>query len=105
MAADNIDFDRSNQFGQEVKAYLNALRKVNQDGPNILQSMIHMIANDGSQLADFQELVDKGIYPTTADAQASYNELASINAKLVSNDSQTNIDAAIKQVCAKHGII
>src|SRR6056297_1478635 len=105
MAADNIDFDRSNQFGQEVKAYLNALRKVNQDGPNILQSMIHMIANEGAVEADFQELVDKGIYPTTADAMASYNELASVNSKLTSDTSQTNIDAAIKQVCAKHGVI
>lgn len=105
MASTNIDFDRANQFGQEIKAYLNALRKVNQDGPNILQSIIHMVDGDGSDPTHFAELVTKGIYPTNEDAHAGYNELASINAKLTSDASQTNIDAAIKQVCAKHGII
>lgn len=105
MAATNIDFDRSNQFGQEIKAYLNALRKVNQDGPNILEAIVHMVDGDGSQAAHFAELVSKGIYPTNEDAQASYNEIASVNAKLTSDTSQTNVDAAIKQICAKHGII
>jgi len=105
MAATNIDFDRSNQFGQEIKAYLNALRKINQDGPNILQAIIHMVDGDGSQEAHFAELVSSGIYPTNADAMASYNELASVNAKLTTDSSVTSVDAAIKQVCAKHGII
>ena len=105
MASTNIDFDRSNQFGQEIKAYLNALRKANQDGPNILTAIVHMVDGDGSQEAHFAELVAKGIYPTTADAMASYNEIASVNAKLTTDGSVTSVDAAIKQVCAKHGII
>jgi ribonuclease HII len=105
MAATNIDFDRANQFGQEIKAYLNALRKVNQDGPNILTAIVHMVDGDGSDPTHFAELVTKGIYPTNEDAQASYNELASINAKLTTDESVTSVDAAIKQVCSKHGII
>jgi hypothetical protein len=105
MASTNIEFDRANQFGQEIKAYLNALRKVNQDGPNILASIVHMVDGDGSQAAHFAELVSLGIYPTNEDAMASYNELASVNAKLTTDSSVTSVDAALKQVCAKHGII
>lgn len=105
MAADNIPFDRSNQFGQEIKALLNAYRKVNQDGPNILQAMQHMIDGDGSDKDHFAEMVTLGIYETTDDAKASYDELASINGKLTTDGSVTSVDAALKQVCAKHGII
>lgn len=105
MAATNIPFDRSNQFGQEIRALLLAYRKVNEDGPNILEAMGHMIDGDGSDVAHFAEMVTLGIYENTTDAKASYDELASVNAKLTSNTSQTNVDAALKQVCAKHGII
>lgn len=105
MAATNIDFDRSNQFGQEIKAYLNAIRKVNQDGPNILATIVHMVDGDGTAEAHFAELVANGIYPTNADAMASYNELVSINLKMTTDASVTSVDAAMKQVCAKHGII
>ena len=105
MAASDINFDRANQFGQEIKAYLNALRKVNEDGPKIMQAIIYMVDGDGSDPTHFANLVGKGIYPSNKDAIASYNELASINAKLTQDSAQTNIDAAIKQVCSKHGII
>lgn len=122
MAPTNTPFDRSNQFGQEIKALLNAYRKVTDDGPLVLEAMSHMIDGDGSDVAHFAEMVTLGIYETTADAKASYDELASSNAK-VTNDSMTlddslvtdngngthtvttNVNAALKQVCAKHGII
>lgn len=105
MAVTNIPFDRSNQFGQEIKALLNAYRKVNADGPLILQAMSHMIDGDGSDAAHFTEMVTLGIYETTAHAKASYDELASVNGKLTTDGSVTSVDAALKQVCAKHGII
>lgn len=105
MAATNIPFDRSSQFGQEIKALLTAYRKVNQDGPNILEAMAHMIDGDGTDVSHFTEMVTLGIYDNTADAKASYDELASVNAKLTTDGSVTNVDAALKQVCAKHGII
>lgn len=105
MAATNIPFDRSNQFGQEIKALLNAYRKANQDGPNILGAMAVMIDGDGSDVSHFAEMVTLGIYENTTDAKASYDELASVNGKLTTDGSVTNVDAAIKQVCAKHGII
>lgn len=105
MANTSIQFDRANQFGQEIKAVLNAIRKVNDDLPKVLESIIHMVDGDGSQAAHFAPLVTLGIYPTNEMAQASYNELASVNAKLTTNASVDNVDAAMKQVCAKHGII
>ena len=105
MAATNIPFDRSNQFGQEIKALLNAYRKVNQDGPLILSAMAHMIDGDGTSDTHFTEMVTLGIYDNTTDAKASYDELQSVNAKLTTDASVTSVDAALKQVCAKHGII
>ena len=105
MPANDINFDRENQFGQEIKAYLNALRKVNQDGPNIVQAIIYMIDGDGSDPTHFAKLVGEGIYPSNKDANESYNELAGVIAKLTQDTSHTKIDAAIKQVCSKHGII
>lgn len=105
MASTNIEFDRSNQFGQEIKALLNAYRKVNQDGPNIIAHMVHVIDGDGSQLSHFQGLVDLGTFPTTDDAMAAYNELASVNAKLTTDASVSSVDAALKQVCDKFGVI
>lgn len=105
MAATNIPFDRSHQFGQEIKALLNAYRKVNQDGPNILQAMSHMVDGDGSDPSHFTEMVTLGISENTSDAKASYDELASVNGKLTTDGSVTSVDAALKQVCAKHGII
>ena len=105
MASTDINFDRSNQFGQEIKAYLNAVRKCNDDGQKIIDAIVHMVDGDGSAAAHFAELVTKGTFPTNEDAQAMYNELASLNAKLTTDSSVTSVDAAMKQICAKTGII
>jgi hypothetical protein len=105
MAATNIPFDRSNQFGQELKALLNAYRKAVTDGPIILEAMSHMVDGDGTDAAHFTELVTLGIFETTADAKASWDELQSANAKVTTDNSVTNVKAALLQVCAKHGII
>lgn len=105
MSNTSIQFDRANQFGQELKAYLNAVRKVNSDGPKILEAIVHMVDGDGSSATHFAPLVTLGIYPSNEMAQASYNELASVNAKLTTDGSVSSVDAAMKQVCAKHGII
>lgn len=105
MAATNIPFDRSNQFGQEIKALLNAYRKVVTDGPIVLAAMAQMVDGDGSDVSHFTEMVTLGIYENTADAKASYDELASANSKAATNASVDNVQAAYLQVCSKHGII
>lgn len=105
MAATNIPFDRSNQFGQEIKALLNGYRKVVTDGPVILSAMSHMVDGDGTDVSHFTEMVTLGIYENTADAKASWDELQSVNAKLTTDSSVTNVQAALLQVCAKHGVV
>lgn len=105
MAVTNIPFDRANQFGQEIKALLNGYRKVVTDGPIVLAAMATMIDGDGSSDTHFAEMVTLGIYETNADAKASYDELASVNAKLSTDASVTSVQAALLQVCSKHGII
>lgn len=105
MAATNIPFDRSNQFGQEIKSLLNAYRKVTDDGPDILQSLTHMIDGDGSDASHYQVMVDNGIFSTTTDAMEAFNELAAANAKVTTDDSVSGVQAALRQCCAKFGII
>ena len=105
MAATNITFDRSNQFGQEIKALLNAYRKVVTDGPLILEAMSHMVDGDGTQAAHFAELVTLGIFPTNADAKSSWDELQSANGKLTTDASVTNVKTALLQAVAMHGVI
>jgi hypothetical protein len=105
MATTNIEFDRSNQFGQEIKALLNAYRKAVTDGPILLAALAHMVDGDGTSATHFDEPVAQGIFPTNADAKASWDELQSANAKLTTNNSVTDVQAALLQVCAKHGII
>jgi len=105
MASTNIPFDRNNQFGQEIKALLNSYRKVVTDGPLILASMSQMLDGNGSDVSHFAEMVALGIYENTTDAKASYDELASVNFKMTTDSSVSNVNAALLQVCAKHGII
>lgn len=108
MATSNIPFDRSVQFGQEIKALLTAYRKVVTDGPLILAAMAHMVDGDGSSSTHFTELATGGsvpVFENVADAKASWDELQSVNAKLTTDASVTNVQAALLQVCAKHGVI
>jgi hypothetical protein len=105
MAAMNIPFDRSNQFGQEIKALANAYRKAVTDGPLVLQAMSLMIDGDGSDAAHFAEMVELGIFANNADAKAAYDELASINFKLTTDSSVAMVQTALLQVCAKLGVI
>lgn len=78
---------------------------------NVLAAEVQMIDNGGANAADFDLLATQGGYvagdyvDANAAAQASYNELASLMAKLNTDGSVTNLDAAIKQICAKHGVV
>ena len=105
MATTHVQLNRNNQFGSEITHLINAYRKVNADGPNIIAAMACMIDGNGSDEAHFTEMVTLGIYENTADAKASFDELSSINFKLTTNASVSDCDAALKQVCSKHGII
>jgi hypothetical protein len=105
MAATHIPFDRSNQFGQELKALLNAYRKVVTDGPIIIAALQAMIDGNGTDVSHFTEMVTVGIFDNTADAKASFDELSSVNGKLTTNNSVSSVEAALLQVCSKHGII
>ena len=105
MAATNIPFDRSNQHGQELKACLNGIRKAVTDLPILLGIFTHMVDGDGTDVSHFTELVTLGVYENTADAKASWDELQSVNAKLQTDGSVMSVNAAMLQVCEKHGIV
>ena len=105
MADTSIQFDRSLQLSQEIKAYINACRKVVTDGPNLLAAIVHIVDNDGSSETDYAKFKTLTGCTDNAMAQSLYNELASVNAKCTSDASQTNVAAALKQVADKTGVI
>lgn len=105
MASTNIPFDRANQTGQEIRAYLQALVKCAVDGPRLISILSHMVDGNGTDVSHFAEMVAVGIFDSTADAKASWDELNSVNGKLSTDASVSSVNAAMLQAAAKHGIV
>lgn len=111
MAANHIKFDDTTNLGRNLKRGLQMLLEAKQLLTDVLAVEVQMIDNGGAAVTDFDLMTAEGGYAAgdyaTADhaAQASYNELASVLAKLNTDGSVTNVDAAIKQIAAKHGVV
>lgn len=111
MAAGHIKTDKTKEITRNLDRGLNMLLESKELLTNVLAAMVQMIDNGGASVGDFALLATEGGYSpgdyasANAAAQASYNELASLLAKLNTDDSVTNVDAAIKQIAAKHGVV
>lgn len=111
MAANHIKFNDQSNLGRNLKRGLDMLLESKELLTNTLAAMVQMIDNGGAATDDFDLMATEGGYSAgdyataNAAAQASYNELASVLAKLNTDGSVSNVDAAIKQICAKHGVV
>lgn len=111
MAANAIQYDKSKDISRNLDRGLSMLLEAKELLTNVLAAQVQLIDNGGATAADFDLLATTGGYTAgdftdaNAAAQASYNELASLMAKLNSDASVDNVDAAIKQICAKHGVV
>jgi hypothetical protein len=111
MAANFIKYDRTKDIARNMDRGLSMLIESRQLLTNTLAAMVQMIDNGGATAADFDQLATEGGYSAgdfagvNEAAQASYNELASLLAKLNTDGSVSNVDAAIKQIAAKHGVV
>lgn len=104
MAATNIGFNRNTPLGQELSRFLNDMARVHSAGPRLIAAIQHMIDGDGSDAAHFAEATANG-FDSNAEAKAAWEELNSFVAKITTNSSVTDIDAAWKQLLAKFTVI
>lgn len=98
MATTFIDMDNQTFLGRKHERSMSLLR----DGLYAIQESVdiftRMVDGDGSNVTHFSLLVSEGIYPTTAHAKASFDELQSLKFVVMT------AEAAILQACAKHGV-
>ncbi len=110
MAAGIIQFDRNADVMRPVVRFLQMVREAREGLKNALAVMTQHRDGDGSQAVHYDLLALAGDFSAgdyaTADAaaKASYDELASLNAKLTTNASVSDVLAAVDQACAKHGV-
>ena len=93
-----ININKNNDISRKATRGLELLR----EGANVLTSarltMATLLEGDGTDVSHFQKFVDIGAYPTTADAKASWDDLANL--------TEIGYDAIAKitDSCARHGI-
>lgn len=110
MAANFIIGDESTRVFRDIVRYGQMLREGVDGLRQVSDIMVQMRDGDGSSAAHYDLLTAQagygaGDYSTADDAaKASFDELASLLAKVNSNDAVSNVRAAIDQFCAKHGI-
>lgn len=105
MAKTNLYFTGSGQYGGRLRSGLNALETAMDHLNDVLANMALMIDGDGSSDSHYNEIRDRYGFKAdaagSADANATYAELNSVMAKLNSDTSQTNVNAAIMQLINK----
>lgn len=111
MAAAHIKFDENKNISRNYKRGVQMLNESLVVLNAVLASITQMVDSGGANAADYDLFAAEGGYSSgdyesaNHAAQASYNELASLLSKLNANTSVTDVNAAIKQIAAKHGII
>jgi phosphoribosylformylglycinamidine (FGAM) synthase-like amidotransferase family enzyme len=111
MAANHIQFDRNKDIMRSVVRGAQLLVEGRETLNRALAAIVQMVDNGGATAADFDQFATLGGFTAgdyadaNAAAQASYNELASLDAKLNTDASVTNMQSALDQFAAKHGIV
>jgi len=111
MAANHIKCDRNKDITRNLIRGAQMIVEGRTILNNTLAAIVQMIDNGGANVLDYDLFATEGGYAAgdyesaNAAAQASYNELASLLAKLNTNASVTDVSAAISQFAAKHGIV
>ena len=101
MAQDNIFFNQSTQYGSLLRLAL----KNHEDGfialNNVLSVMGHMITGSGTSDTEFAEVTTRFGFDDNADAKAAWDELNSYLAKVNTDASVSNVNAAMLQLFSK----
>jgi phosphoribosylformylglycinamidine (FGAM) synthase-like amidotransferase family enzyme len=110
VAANIIRFDRNSDAMRDAVRAMTMIR----EGLDVLRNqrnkMLQYRDGDGTQAAHYDQLAAAGVFvagdyaDANAAAKASFDELDSLHAKLSGNGSVTDVNAAIMQAPAKHGV-
>lgn len=103
MAVSHISYTKGSPHGHLLAKALDDLRN-GVNGLNLIfQTMNHMKDGDGSQAAHFTYASSMFGFPSDDVAKAAYDELNSLQAKLNTNSSVTDLNAAMLQAFHKFG--
>jgi hypothetical protein len=109
MAANYIELDRTTDVGRNLIRGLQMLREAKDVLVNVRDVMLQMRDGDGTQASHYDVLRTEAGYiqndyaTPDAAAKASFDELDSLLSKINTDNSVSNVLAAINQACAKHG--
>lgn len=101
MAFTKIHFNGGLQHGQLLRSTLTSLENGHDGLNDIMAALALMIDGDGSSATHFEEVMTRMGTTSTANAKALYDELASLQFKLNTNASVTDVLAALNQAFAK----
>jgi hypothetical protein len=101
MAFTKIHFNDTLSHGRLLRNLINDLED-GRDGLNQLIAATQlMIDGDGSQITHFDEVMTRFGFPSTTVAKAAWEELLSVQTKINTNASVSNVLAALDQAFAK----
>ncbi len=101
MAITHIHFNDGLPHGRLLRSALSSLERGHDDLNAIIASIQTMIDGDGTDAAHFDEVVTRFAFPSTAVAKAAWGELNSLRFKLNTNESVSDVLAAIQQAMSR----
>ncbi|MEO1063758.1 MAG: hypothetical protein AAFZ07_20260 [Actinomycetota bacterium] len=111
MAANHIKINSETEVGRQLTRYARQLVEAVDGLASVEAAMVQMRDGDGISASHYDLLATEAGYAAAdyADAntaaKASFDELASLLAKVNSDASVSNVRAAIDQFAAKHAVI
>lgn len=103
MAFSHLNYNKSTPHGYLLAKALDDLRNGFLGLNFIFRTMDTMKDGDGSQATHFAEATTRFSFADDATAKAAYDELNSLQAKLNTNSSVTDLNAAMLQAFHKFG--
>lgn len=101
MAVTHLAFDDQTTHGRLIRRALNQIENGVEDLNDAIATMALMLSGDGSDPAHFTYLTAKFGFASDAVAKAAWEELNSVQAKLTTDSSVSNVRAAQLQAFAK----
>lgn len=101
MATSNLEFNSGLRHGGLLRSALTNLENGNDSLNDVISCMQLMIDGNGSDASHFNEVMTRFGFSSLANSKAAWDELNSLKFKLNTNDSVTDVKAAMDQAFAK----
>lgn len=101
MAYTHIYFNENTPYGRKLRFALNQLEEGVEAINDIFNAMVQMKDGDGSQAVHFARNTTLFGFESDAKSKEAYDEINSLQAKLNTNNSVTDVNAALLQAFNK----